>query len=161
MTATVGSTDISDANTAVTDPDEIEVESQPPEQHSASVRWRYPRRQKQKWGVVTREGLVVGVGDNRVTIPPDEVFKLGALGCTDKEIATWYGISVHTLTYNFSDYLAKSREEMKQRLRQAMWKNAWAGNAALQIFMAKNYLGMSDNPVNTDDQQILPWHDDA
>jgi hypothetical protein len=153
MTATVGLTPVSD-------PDEIEVEAESPEQ-SASVRWHHPRRQKQKWGTITREGLVVGRGDNKVTIPPDDVYRLGALGCTDREIATWFGITVHTLTFNFSDYLAKSREEMKQRLRQAMWKNAWSGNAALQIFMAKNYLGMSDTPINSDDNQILPWSDEA
>jgi len=28
----------------------------------------------------------------------------------------------------------------------------------MQIFLAKNYLGMSDNPVNSDDKQPLPWN---
>jgi hypothetical protein len=32
-------------------------------------------------------------------------------------------------------------------------------NAALQIFLAKNFLGMSDNPVNTEANTPLPWND--
>jgi hypothetical protein len=41
-----------------------------------------------------------------------------------------------------------------------MLKNALGGNAVMQIFLAKNMLGMSDNPTNTDDDKILPWTDD-
>jgi hypothetical protein len=40
-----------------------------------------------------------------------------------------------------------------------MLKNAMGGNAALQIFLAKNLLGMSDNPQVTEDNKILPWND--
>jgi hypothetical protein len=65
-----------------------------------------------------------------------------------------------TLRYNFADIMAKGRQEMKTALRNAMFKNALSGNAALQIFLAKNLLGMSDNPSNTDDTKILPWTDD-
>jgi hypothetical protein len=33
-------------------------------------------------------------------------------------------------------------------------------NAAVQIFLAKNMLGMSDVPINTEDKKPLPWSDD-
>jgi hypothetical protein len=33
-------------------------------------------------------------------------------------------------------------------------------NAAVQIFLAKNILGMQDTPTNSDDKQPLPWSDD-
>jgi hypothetical protein len=49
---------------------------------------------------------------------------------------------------------------MKTALRNAMFKNALSGNAALQIFLAKNFLQMSDNPSNSDETKILPWTDD-
>jgi hypothetical protein len=49
---------------------------------------------------------------------------------------------------------------MKTQLRHAMFKNALGGNAALQIFLAKNMLGMSDTPMNSDDRRPLPWSDE-
>jgi len=64
-----------------------------------------------------------------------------------------------TLRYNFAEIMAKGRQEMKTALRNAMFKNALNGNAALQIFLAKNILGMSDNPTQTDDDKVLPWTD--
>jgi hypothetical protein len=64
-----------------------------------------------------------------------------------------------TLRYNFTDIIAKGRQEMKTALRNAMFKNAMSGNAALQIFLAKNMLGMSDNPNSSQDDKPLPWND--
>lgn len=105
-------------------------------------------------------GYEVGRGMRKRVVTPEEVFKLAALGCTDREIATWFDVAYETLRYNFSDIIAKGRQEMKTQLRSAMFKNALNGNAALQIFLAKNMLGMSDTPTNSDDKQPLPWNDD-
>ena len=105
-------------------------------------------------------GYEVGRGMRKRVVTPEEVFKLAALGCTDKEIATWFDIAYDTLRYNFADIIAKGRQEMKTQLRNAMFKNALNGNATLQIFLAKNMLGMSDNPTNSDDNKPLPWSDD-
>jgi len=55
--------------------------------------------------------------------------------------------------------MAKGRQDMKTTLRTAMIKNALNGNAALQIFLAKNFLGMSDNPNMGEDNKPLPWSD--
>jgi hypothetical protein len=42
-----------------------------------------------------------------------------------------------------------------------MLKNACVNlNAAVQIFLAKNMLGMSDNGMNTDTAKVLPFTDD-
>lgn len=102
-------------------------------------------------------GYEVGRGMRKRVVTPEEVFKLAALGCTDKEIACWFDIAYDTLRYNFTDIIAKGRQEMKTQLRHAMFKNALGGNAALQIFLAKNMLGMSDNPNQNDDNTPLPW----
>ena len=32
-------------------------------------------------------------------------------------------------------------------------------NASVQIFLAKNLLGMADQPINTESNQILPWNE--
>ena len=106
------------------------------------------------------EGTIMGlaVGRDKTVVPPDQVQELAALGCTDRDIANFYGIAESSLRYNFSDYLTKGREELKISLRRAMLKNATVNlNAAVQIFLAKNILGMSDQPTNGDNQEPLPW----
>ena len=141
---------------STSDDDDTIIPAEAPEQ-SVHIRWQFRPRQQKKWGQVTREGVIVGRGDGRRVVPPDEVWKLAALGMSNKEIATWFDIKEDTLHYNFATYLAKAREDMKQRLRQAMWKNALGGNVVMQIFLAKNVLNMSDSPVNRESDQVLPW----
>jgi hypothetical protein len=105
------------------------------------------------------KGLVIG--RNKVVVPPEEVEDLAALGCTDRDIANWFGVDENTLRYSFSDYLLKGRENLKISLRRAMLKNACVNlNAAVQIFLAKNMLGMSDNGMNSDTAKVLPFSDD-
>lgn len=116
------------------------------------------KRKTRKTATKEVEGVVVG--RDKTVIPPNEVYKLAALGCKDTEIADWFGIDGNTLRYNFSVELIKGRESLKQSLRRAMLHNAISNNnAALQIFLAKNFLGMSDNPIDSEANAPLPWDD--
>lgn len=111
-----------------------------------------------KTGTKIVEGKIVG-RDKKV-VPPEEVFKLAQIGCKDREIADWFGIKEDTLRYNFAEYLLKGRESMKQSLRRAMWSNAINNNnTVMQIFLAKNYLGMSDSGMTSGAEEVLPWND--
>ena len=105
-------------------------------------------------------GYQVGRGKNRRIVTPDDVYKLAAMGCTDREIANWFNTKDDTLRYNFAEILLKGREDLKMALRQAMLKNALGGNAVMQIWLSKNYLGFSDNPTNFEDNKPLPWNDE-
>ncbi len=117
------------------------------------------KRKTRKTATIEVEGVVVG-RDKKV-IPPADVYKLAQLGCKDTEICDWFGIDGNTLRYNFSVELIKGRESLKQSLRRAMIHNAISNNnAALQIFLAKNFLGMSDSPIDTEANAPLPWQDD-
>jgi hypothetical protein len=112
-----------------------------------------------KQGTKLVHGLIVG--RNQVVVPPEEVEDLAAIGCTNTDIANWFGIDDSTLTYNFKQELIKGRENLKISLRRAMLKNACVNlNAAVQIFLAKNMLGMSDNGMNSDTAKVLPFSDD-
>jgi hypothetical protein len=133
------------------------VQDEPHQDLTKYPKWEYPQRKDPKWGEVTKQGLIVG-REKRV-VPPDEVYKLAEIGCTDREIAEWFMIKEDTLRYNFADYLTKGRAGMKRRLRSVQLSTALAGNATLLIWLGKNLLGQSDNPGNTDDQQPLPWSD--
>jgi len=100
----------------------------------------------------------IAVGRDKTVVPPDQVYELASIGCNDGEIARFFGINEDTLRYNFKSELAKGREFVKIRLRQAMFKNACVNmSAAVQIFLAKNLLGMSDQPINTESNTPLPW----
>jgi hypothetical protein len=60
------------------------------------------------------------------------------------------------------DAYDKGTENARVRLRKAMFINAIdRHNPAVQIFLAKNLLGMSDQGYNTSDSNAaLPWTDD-
>lgn len=105
-------------------------------------------------------GLEVGRGENKQIVPPDQVQELASIGCTDREIAVFFGIKEDTLRRNFADYLTKGREYIKTRLRMNMFKAADNLSPAILIFLSKNILGYSDQPLNTEANAPLPWTDD-
>lgn len=115
-----------------------------------------PKRLKEK---VTL-GLEIGRGENKNIVPPDEVYKLAAIGCTAAEIAAFFGVHIDTLLRNFASEITKGKEWSKIRLRKAMFNNACENmQPAVQIFLAKNVLGMSDSPVDSEANQPLPWNE--
>ena len=110
----------------------------------------------------TIQGLPVGRGENQAVVPPDQVYELAAIGCTDNEISGFFGVKPDTLRRNFAAELSKGREYTKIRLRRAMFRNACdLNNAAVQIFLAKqaSILGMTDQ-IQNNTEEPLPWGDD-
>lgn len=105
------------------------------------------------------EGLPIG--RDKTVVPPDMVQELAALGCSNREIANFFGVHESNISRHFAANLTKGREEMKITLRRAMFKNACVNmNAAVQIFLAKNMLGMTDQPLLTESNAPLPWSDE-
>lgn len=103
----------------------------------------------------------IQIGRDKIVVDPEEVFKLAQLGLKNTEIANYLGVTEESIYYNFKADLAKGREHLKITLRRAMLHNAIVNNsAAVQIFLAKNCLGMADSPTNSDDQAALPWSDE-
>ena len=105
-------------------------------------------------------GYQVGRGLNRRVVNPEEVYKVAAIGCSDREIARWFSMEESTLRYNFSEIIANAREDLKQSLRHAQLKLALGGNATMLIWLGKQILGQQENPMNTEATQPLPWADD-
>ena len=105
-------------------------------------------------------GYEVGRGLKKRVVSPEDVYKLAAIGSNDREIARWFDINEDTLRNNFSDIIAKGREDLKQSLRMAQIKLALSGNAVMLIWLGKNMLGQQENPTNTDDKAPLPWSDE-
>jgi hypothetical protein len=110
--------------------------------------------------MVTAEYLGIPVGRDKVVVCPTEVKDLAAIGCTNRDIANWFDINEDTLVYNFKSELVKGREDLKVSLRRAQLKLALSGNATMLIWLGKNLLGQSDNPVDSAANQPLPWADE-
>ena len=99
------------------------------------------------------------VGRPRTPVDPDLIYKLAAIHCTNKEIASIVGIHIDSLQRHHKDLLAAGRENGKGRLRRKMWEQALAGNVTMMIWLSKNHLGMTDNIMVSEDKRPLPWTD--
>ena len=118
------------------------------------------RRKSVRVGIKEVEGHLVGRGENQTVVPPEDILKLAKLGCSIEEMSDWFGVPSNTIKYNFSDIIAKGRSETKQALRRAQIALALKGNATMLIWLGKNMLGQQETPINTQDQEALPWSDD-
>jgi len=116
------------------------------------------KRKQRKTAIMEVEGVVVG-RDKKV-VPPKDVERLAQMGCKDSEIAEWFGIDENTLRYNFSVELLKGKLALSQSLRQAQIRLALSCNATMLIWLGKNVLGQSDNPIDSEANTPLPWSDD-
>lgn len=105
------------------------------------------------------EKIVKGrmIGRKKTVIPEEQVLELARLHCTDKEMADFFEVPLSTFTDNFRDIIKKGRLETKQRLRKAQLKMALNGDRTMLIWLGKNILGQSENPIQIDDNQVLPW----
>lgn len=89
----------------------------------------------------------------KIPINKEQFEKLCSMFCTGDEIAGWFYCSQWTINYwckktygeTFSEVYAKLSMRGNISLRRLMLHHA-ARNAVMSIFLAKNYLGMKDNP---------------
>lgn len=101
-------------------------------------------------------GIEIGRGSTKNTVPPEQVYDLTALGLSSREIAQFYGVTDDSIRRNFAAEIAKGSVYQKIKLRRAMMKNATEHmNAAVQIFLAKAMLGMSE--TGSSENTVLPW----
>ena len=80
----------------------------------------------------------------KYNIDPEQVEKLASFGCSNTEIASFFGCSKDLISKSYSTDVSKGQDKGKIRLRQMLWKSAEKGNVAMQIWLSKQYLGMSD-----------------
>ena len=116
------------------------------------------QRKNEKWGTMTKEGLVVGRGENKTVIPPDEVYKLATLHASYREMSDFFGVPEETFKYNFRELVAKGRAETKHKLRSAEIKLALSGNATMLIWLGKQMLGQTESgDMAGENNAVLPW----
>tara|TARA_Y100000296_G_C5105282_1_gene222214 strand:+ start:469 stop:876 length:408 start_codon:yes stop_codon:yes gene_type:complete len=78
-------------------------------------------------------------------IDPEQVKMLASFGCTYVEIGKYFECDESTIRKRFKAKVEAGKEELKFSLRRQMFSSAMEnGSIAMQIFLAKNFLGMSD-----------------
>jgi AraC-like DNA-binding protein len=89
----------------------------------------------------------------KINIDWSTVEKLCLIQCTGEEIASVLGCSYDTLERrckeeyeeSFAEYIKRESSGGKASLRRAQWKKAIDdGNATMQIWLGKQYLGQRD-----------------
>ena len=80
----------------------------------------------------------------KYNIDTEQVEKLAGLGCTNVEIASFFGCDESLIRKSYSEYIAKGKEKGKIRLRQLQMRAAEKGNVAMLIWLGKQMLGQTD-----------------
>jgi hypothetical protein len=96
------------------------------------------------------------VGRPKIQLDYELIEKLAGIMCTQEEIASFVGCSVDTLQRDekFSGIYKNGLDSGKMSLRRKQWKLA-DKNAAMAIFLGKQYLGQRDNfPDEVDFNEI-------
>lgn len=113
---------------------------------------------KRREGETVIKGVIVGKGDNQRVVPLEQVRKLAALHLSYRDMAEFFGVKENTFRDHFKQEVERYRNVTKQRLMEAMLSNAIDRmQPTMQIWLSKNIMGFSDNPVNTESTQVLPW----
>ena len=102
-------------------------------------------------------------GRRKIDIDYKELEKLCHIQCSEQEIADWFHCSVDTIErrvkekfgITFAAYFSKKRVGGLISLRRTLFKLS-EKNAAVAIFMAKNWLGMRDSrELDVGDKPII------
>lgn len=99
-------------------------------------------------------------GRKRIELDREQIQRLASIQCTLKEMAYIMNTSIDTLRRNYLDDIELGKATGRLQLRRAQWRNAVEkDNVTMQIWLGKNILNQTDQPVDEDSSQILPWND--
>lgn len=102
------------------------------------------------------------IGRPKIDIDLELVYALAKIHCSVSEIANILGVSKDTVNRRCGDIMERAKDEGRMSLRRAQFHKAInEGNVVMQIFLGKNWLGQSDNPVSSSSTKILPWTDEV
>ena len=101
--------------------------------------------------------LPCSVGRPRAKVDIEILKNLASIGCPNYEIASVMNVSARTLKRNFAEIIDQYKQKGKASLRKKMYDKAVKkDNTMMQIFLSKNYLGMSDKVQQTNVTEPLP-----
>lgn len=103
------------------------------------------------------------LGRPRIEVDFEEVNKLSEILCTASEISHVLGVSEDTLSrrtqelfqMTFAEYIKKASSGGRISLRRAQFHKALSGSVPMLIFLGKQYLGQTDNPIEAEAHKTI------
>ena len=94
----------------------------------------------------------------KYNIDGKKVEQLASFGCTNTEIAQFFGCDESLIRKSYSEFLTKGRASGKIKLRKLQWNSAKNGSTPMLIWLGKQILGQTDSP-QYDDEQLIEGFD--
>ena len=80
----------------------------------------------------------------KYNLDTEKIEQLAGFGCTNTEIASFFGCDESLIRKSYSEFLSKGRDKGKIRLRQLQWRAAERGNVSMMIWLGKQVLSQTD-----------------
>ena len=80
----------------------------------------------------------------KYNIDTEQVEKFASFGCSNTEIASFFGCSKDLISKSYSTNITKGKAVLKKKLRKAQIDGALSGNSTLLIWLGKQYLGQTE-----------------
>ena len=77
-------------------------------------------------------------------IDTKEVQKLAEYGCSQREIADFFGCDESLISKSYSSFITKVKAFLKKKLRKAQIDLALKGNATMLVWLGKQMLGQTE-----------------
>ena len=87
-------------------------------------------------------------------IDTKQVEQLASYGCTNREIASFFGCTESLIKKSYSSFLTKGKDAGKIRLRKLQWNAAEKGNVPMLIWLGKQLLDQTDKQELTEVKPI-------
>jgi len=84
--------------------------------------------------------MIKKVGRPHTILDEIQLEALAGMGCTMKEMASFFKCSVDTIHDNYSDALNRGRENGKMSVRRMMWEHGKKGNSVALKYLVHNVL---------------------
>jgi DNA-binding CsgD family transcriptional regulator len=86
----------------------------------------------------------------------DQIIRMAEVGCTQQEIAHVMAVSIDVIQKH-KDLIDAGKSHGKVKLRRVQMAKALEGNPTMLIWLGKQMLGQSENPVSDEDGIVLPF----
>jgi hypothetical protein len=93
--------------------------------------------------------------DPRLIELEKQVENYARIGCSDRDIGDMLGVAHTTIARRYAPILIKARSESRSMLRKWQMDLARKGNATMLIWLGKNVLKQSDNPISSENPEPI------
>ena len=102
-----------------------------------------------------------GAGRPKKVLDVEMITKLSMIQCTPAEMGYILDCDYRTLVKHHGDIIEAGKANGKMALRRKQFEVAMtSNNAAMLIWLGKNWLNQQENPISEADAKALPWNDD-